>query len=248
MHGYCNGDNHITPANLLGGNADDYIRFLQNAYQAAQQNTPDDDSQSMVSDELPDDTFNESSDDTSNESLDGVSSESSRMDASPSSDDIYVPENMRSIFTRQHIMIRSQVCIVCHEATDNRIIQSCNSGCTYYCHDVCAGRWIMARLISNVYPYCMLCGTQHNKNQIPLIVSDNNLINVVRLMRDEGVLGLGLGLGLGPTGQTLTTDEYIEQMPLAFREYIEFRACTSSFMDAITNTVMDGMADLCLCP
>lgn len=115
---------------------------------------------------------------------------------SPDQDAVYHNDNeirlnpdVRDKLNRMNIQIKPNVCVICRRNTDNVIRNSCASDCAYYCHDVCAGRWIGGRL-DNPHPYCMMCGETHELHHIPNVVTDNGFIFAVRSMIQENLMNL----------------------------------------------------------
>jgi hypothetical protein len=123
--------------------------------------------------------------------------------------EIRLDPEVRVRLERVNIRIRNEICIVCHQATNEFIEHGCNSDCAYYCHDECAARWIAARF-DNPRPYCMVCGVDHTLNQIPRIMTDNGFVNAVRLMVQGNFLDLN---NLGP--QFL---EYMDYRGIEFQQ------------------------------
>ena len=101
-----------------------------------------------------------------------------------------VQENLDRI----HIRIRENTCVVCRLPTNEFIENACENNCGYYCHDLCAARWIVARF-DHPRPYCMICGADHAVNQIPLVTSDQAFILAARERVAGGFLDLN---NLGP--------------------------------------------------
>lgn len=102
-----------------------------------------------------------------------------------------------------NVRIVENICVICQNHTDNYVQDSCNSNCGYYCHDKCAGRWIATRF-DNYRPYCMVCGINHQIEQIPFVVTNDGLIQASLEMAQEELLDLN---NLGPQ----------------FLEYLEYR-------------------------
>jgi hypothetical protein len=101
--------------------------------------------------------------------------------------EIHLDPDVRARLQMMHIRIRQNECVVCRQPTNEFIEDGCDSGCGYYCHDICAARWIVARF-DNPQPYCMVCGVYHTLNQIPQVMSDQGFIDAARERVVDGLL------------------------------------------------------------
>lgn len=103
------------------------------------------------------------------------------LDGTDNSDGVRLEQHIIDMFAKLNLHIQNNICVICRTNTDNFIQNSCASNCAYYCHDVCAGRWILSRF-GNPHPYCMVCGREHNMNDLPNVITDAGFVQVVQMM------------------------------------------------------------------
>jgi len=98
--------------------------------------------------------------------------------------DIYLMQDVLNKLDRLNITIVKNRCVVCMRHTTNMVSNSCNSYCTYYCHPLCAARWVVTRLQDSV-PYCMVCCHNYQPEQIPFLVSDQHILETACSMYSD---------------------------------------------------------------
>lgn len=92
--------------------------------------------------------------------------------------DIQIPDDFLEDFNKLKIRVDKNVCVVCRTGTLNRISSACDSNCAYYCHPDCISKWVVTRLVDS-HPYCMICCLNHSIDQIPILVSDEQIKRAV---------------------------------------------------------------------
>lgn len=126
-----------------------------------------------------------------NQMTDGEMSESDVMDYTHNQNqtryvaqDIYLMQDILNKLDRLNITIVKNRCVVCMQHTTNIVSNSCYSNCIYYCHPLCVARWVVTRLQDSV-PYCMVCCHNHQPEQIPFLVSDQQILEVACSMYSD---------------------------------------------------------------